>query len=74
MFVKGLFGLLLLFVKGQNKGEEIKLYLQKLKLKKIPERFKEMLNAEVSTEEMYETIATTKIGKAPGPNGLAAIF
>lgn len=40
----------------------------------MPGKIKEMLNVEISTEEIYETIASTKIAKAPGPDGLTAKF
>lgn len=41
---------------------------------KISKKIKDMLNAEVSTEELYEAISVAKLGKAPGPDGFTAKF
>lgn len=40
----------------------------------MPETFKEKLNAEISTEEIYEVISASKTGKAPGPDRLTSRF
>lgn len=63
-----------LFEKEGNNEEQIKLFLWKAKLQKVPGKIKELLNEEISTEEIYEAITATKIAKAPGPDGLIASF
>lgn len=63
-----------MFEKTKNNEEEIKVFSQKVKIKKVPERIKEMLNLEISTEKIYETISATKLGKVPGPDGLTVNF
>lgn len=63
-----------LFEKKYENLGKIKTYLQKVKIKKVPERFKALLKEEITTEEIYEAISRAKSGKAPGPDGFTSKF
>lgn len=52
----------------------IKLYFKKVKIRKVSENFKEVLNAEISTEELFVAISVAKLGRAPGPDGYTSNF
>lgn len=49
-------------------------YFQKCGLAKIPEEKKKRINEDITTEEIFKNISALKMGKAPGPDGITALF
>lgn len=60
--------------KGQIEDIIIENYLCQAQITEILEEHRDLLNREISHEEIREAIDLMKIGKAPGPDGLTAKF
>lgn len=63
----------LLSAKPKEVGK-LREYLERAKLSKIPDDIKDILNKEITLEEVYTAIEKGKRGKSPGPDGLMARF
>lgn len=54
--------------------EEILAFLEPLELPKLSSRQNELLDADITVEELIEVIKALLAGKAPGPDGFTAEF
>uniref|UniRef100_A0A803U0R0 Reverse transcriptase domain-containing protein n=1 Tax=Anolis carolinensis TaxID=28377 RepID=A0A803U0R0_ANOCA len=63
-----------LYQKDQIKKEEIIRYIEKAKLTKLTEEEREPLNRLITEEEIKEAIKQLPNNKAPGPDGLTALY
>uniref|UniRef100_A0A803TGC1 Reverse transcriptase domain-containing protein n=1 Tax=Anolis carolinensis TaxID=28377 RepID=A0A803TGC1_ANOCA len=63
-----------LYTKDQINIEDVMSLLNKQNLQKITEQQRERLNKEITVEEIRNAIRRMKANKAPGPDGLSAIY
>uniref|UniRef100_A0A803TII6 Reverse transcriptase domain-containing protein n=1 Tax=Anolis carolinensis TaxID=28377 RepID=A0A803TII6_ANOCA len=61
-----------LYTKDQIEKEGIVKFLNNQKLAKITDKHRELLNKEISKEELYKAIKKLDPSKAPGPDGFTA--
>ncbi|XP_062839247.1 vesicle transport protein GOT1B isoform X1 [Anolis carolinensis] len=63
-----------LYQKEQIDEEKIMKYIEERKVTKISEKQREELNSEITEQEIKKAIQNLKLNKAPGPDGLTAVY